>query len=196
MKNTINLYLDSFKPKPDMPALQHIGLACLLVVGVLLAWHKLIVDQVTEAIERTSVLQQQLSSLEKERQHAEKRLAALPSGGALQQRLERLNETRQLKQDLLRLIQREVDSKESYAAILRGLSEQHDGRISLESISVNQGLLDLQGVAASSESLPAWLNGLSRARALKGKSFATLALEQKGEGLFFSVRATQGEPAQ
>lgn len=81
MKNTINLYLDSFKPKPDMPALQHIGLACLLVVSMLLVWHKLIVDQVTEAIERTSVLQQQLSSLEKERQQAQKRLEALPSGG-------------------------------------------------------------------------------------------------------------------
>lgn len=191
MKYYVNLYTDALKPKRDWLTLKTLLLAMLLLVFVIMllravtAWQSYQLDnELAEASERMSAMQQSVSSL------AQQARAQRPQPD-LQARIAKLEDEVVLMQALARELEnRGGFSEQNYARILRDLSAIHEQGLWLTHIENNQGELVLTGKTVNSAYLPRWMSRFEQVESLRGRQFAVVALERDERSILnFELRS-------
>lgn len=173
----INFYSDVLRPQTRLMTLQNVVLSWVAIVVVMTSiagwyqWQNYLVQ------EQLVADQQRLASKKAELDRAKAALVRhIPSplkvelAGNLEQHLA-------AKQASLRAIEMHDDSlKVGYAGMLKQLSAAASGDISISHIRVNGNKLDLEGLARSPDSVPAWLQAFRNYPFLSDKRFEQMAL--------------------
>lgn len=190
-KSTINLYVESLRPKVNYVTLANLGLVLLVVIVLAALWRGSIAwqqhqleQQRSEYQAQMTTLQQQLSELaaRSRAQRPDPELEASVSG------LER--EIRGLQSLSSAVLQSDGMDEQHYARVLRDLSAIHQHGLWLHHIEYRQGRLILRGQTEHSGHLPRWMARFNDVPSLAGKQFAVVALERESSDvLSFEIRS-------
>lgn len=193
MKIRINLYGDEFRPRKQWATLpQMVG--CWLLVLLLIAGSVLGLKQL-HAGQQAANQQQELAlnalRLEGERLVAEQ--ARHKPDAELHRQNKQLQHQVQIKQLLLHSLSARAMLKSSgFAVLLNDLARIRSPGIALQHIQLDEGRVELAGLAASSQDVPAWVNRFTEAESLTGKEFSELQISRDAEGqLLFRLSSPQ-----
>lgn len=174
MKNRVNLYQPSMRPKSETVNLTLV-LICYLVAAVLISGWSLYSNAQQEQWQAVAITEK--GKLEDIRQRLRKITAAVdtqPDKKLLQQ-AQRLQQQIQAQQYLLgRLGKEQAAEHGSYAELMLALAQQHQRDIWLTQIAVTDGRLQLHGRSLSAESVPRWLKNLSNSEYFIGTEFGSV----------------------
>lgn len=183
MKHQINLYGAEFRPRRQWASLRQMALAwggCVLLlagIAVFYGWQQ-------QGVSRE--LAQVQMALEVKRGETRRLDAALASHQAdsqLQQQLTAKQEDLAAKQALMqRLGSLSLQKSQSYAGLMADLARLRDANLSLQRIEIQDGHINLSGLASHSQDVPAWVNRFKQTPSLAGKQFGELALSRDEEG--------------
>ncbi len=183
MKRTLNLYGPEFHPRRQWAGLPQMvlawGLLTLLLVGLggWTLWQQ-------QGVGRE--LAQVRLALDVQRGEAKRLDAALArhqADPALQRQLAQKRDELSAKQGLMsQLGSLSLQKSQGYAGIMSDLARLANDRLALERIEVNEGRINLAGVARSSQDVPAWVNRFKQMPTLAGKEFGELTLSRDPAG--------------
>lgn len=195
MKIRINLYGDEFRPRRQWATLpQMVG--CWLLVLLLIAGSALGLKQL-HATQQAANQQQELAlnalRLEGERLVAEQ--ARHKPDAELNRQNTQLQHQVQIKQLLLHsLAVRAMHKSNGFAVLLNDLARIRSPGIALQHIQLDEGRVELAGLAASSQDVPAWVSRFTEAESLTGKEFSELQISRDAQGQL-SFRLSSPQPA-
>ena len=198
MKIRINLYGDEFRPRRQWATLpQMVGCWLLLLVlmaGSLLGLNQLHAGQ--EAANQQQELALNALRLEGERLVAE--LARHKPDAELHRQNKQLQHQVQIKQLLLHsLTARAMLKSNGFAVLLNDLARIRSPGIALQHIRLDEGRVELAGLAASSQDVPAWVSRFTEAESLTGKEFSELQISRDAQGqLSFRLSSPQSASPQ
>ena len=110
-------------------------------------------------------------------------LARHQADGQLQQQLVNKREELAAKQALIRQLgSLSLQKSQGYAGVMADLARLRDARLSLQRIEINDGRINLSGVAERSQDVPAWVNRFKQTPSLAGKQFGELTLSRDKAG--------------
>lgn len=195
MKIRINLYGDEFRPRRQWATLpQMVGswlLVLLLIAGSLLGLNQLHAGQ--QAGNQQQELALNALRLEGERLVAEQ--ARHKPDAELHRQNKQLQHQVQIKQLLLHSLSARAMLKSSgFAVLLNDLARIRSPGIALQHIQLDEGRVELAGLAASSQDVPAWVNRFTEAESLTGKEFSELQISRDAQGQL-SFRLSSPQPA-
>jgi Tfp pilus assembly protein PilN len=183
MKIRINLYGEEFRPRRQWATLPQMVagwvLALLVVAGCSLLIQQLKTSQ------QTANQQQELAlnalRLESERLIAEQ--ARHKPDAELSRQNKQMQHELQIKQQLVNsLTAREMLKSNGFAVLLSDLARIRSRGIALQHIQLEEGRLELSGLASSSQDVPAWVNRFAETESLTGKEFSELQISRDGSG--------------
>ncbi|PJG58169.1 PilN domain-containing protein [Aeromonas cavernicola] len=195
MKRQLNLYSAEYRPKRQWASLNQMVLAwSVALLGVLLVgggyeWQQ---RRVSQALAQTQI---ELERQQGDAQRLDSALAQHQADPLLQQQLAALEEDVAAKNELLRqLSSLSLQKDQGYAELMADLARIRSPHLSLQRIEINQGHINLSGLADSSEDVPAWVNRFKQTPSLAGKQFGELTLMRDKEGqLVFQLGAVARE---
>lgn len=195
MKLRINLYGDEFRPRKQWATLpQMVG--CWLLVLLLIAGSVLGLKQ--QQAGQQAANQQQELALNALRQEGERLVAELARhkpDTELHRQNAQLQHQVQIKQLLLHsLAARAMLKSSGFAVLLNDLARIRSPGIALQHIQLDEGRVQLAGLAASSQDVPAWVNRFTEAESLTGKEFSELQISRDAQGQL-SFRLSSPQPA-
>ncbi|EOD55204.1 MSHA biogenesis protein MshI1 [Aeromonas molluscorum 848] len=183
MKRQINLYGAEFRPRRQWASLPQMllawGLLAVLLAGMgaLYAWQQ-------QGVSRE--LAQVRVALDVQRNEAKRLDAALArhqADEALQRQLVDKRDELSAKQGLMRQLgSLSLQKSQGYAGIMSDLARLGSDKLALERIEINEGHINLAGVARSSQDVPAWVNRFKQMPTLAGKEFGELTLSRDKAG--------------
>ncbi|MGE6108687.1 PilN domain-containing protein [Aeromonas sobria] len=183
MKRTLNLYGAEFHPRRQWASLPQMllvwGLLALLLVGLggWTLWQQ-------QGVSRE--LAQVRLALDVQRGEAKRLDAALArhqADEALQRQLAEKRDELNAKRALMRQLgSLSLQKSQGYAGLMSDLARLASDRLALERIEINEGHINLAGVARSSQDVPAWVNRFKQMPTLAGKEFGELTLSRDPAG--------------
>ena len=124
-----------------------------------------------------------------------KKLAAHKPSPAKLAAVDRLREDVKTKQESLKVIS-SFDSQlqVGYSGIMSGLSSIDRSDISLTSIDIKNGKMNIQGLAKSPEVIPSWVQQFKNEMNLVGRTFESLSISRdENNVVIFSLRSKSGD---
>lgn len=195
MKLRINLYGDEFRPRKQWATLPQMA-GCWLLVLLLIAGSVLGLKQLQAGQQAAN--QQQELALNALRQEGERLVAELARhkpDTELHRQNAQLQHQVQIKQLLLHsLAARAMLKSSGFAVLLNDLARIRSPGIALQHIQLDEGRVQLAGLAASSQDVPAWVNRFTEAESLTGKEFSELQISRDAQGQL-SFRLSSPQPA-
>lgn len=195
MKHHINLYGAEFRPKRQWASLNQMALIwgiCLLLlagVGLFYGWQQQGVSR------ELAQLQAVLEVKRGEAQRLDAELARHQADSQLQQQLVNKQEELGAKQGLMQQLgSLSLQKSQGYAGVMADLARLRDPHLSLQRIEINDGHINLSGLADRSQDVPAWVNRFKQTPSLAGKQFGELTLSRdKGGQLAFQLSGIERE---
>ncbi|MCH7370991.1 MULTISPECIES: PilN domain-containing protein [Aeromonas] len=195
MKHHINLYGAEFRPKRQWASLNQMaliwGISLLLLAGIGLSygWQQQGVSR------ELAQLQAVLEIKRGEAQRLDAELARHLADSQLQQQLLNKQEELSAKQGLMQQLgSLSLQKSQGYAGVMADLARLRDPHLSLQRIEINDGHINLSGLADRSQDVPAWVNRFKQTPSLAGKQFGELTLSRdKGGQLAFQLSGIERE---
>lgn len=195
MKNQVNFYQPSLKAGSESVNLNLVLICCLIAAMLITAWS---IYSSAELKQWQTAGKTQKQELETIRQRLQKVTAELDSQPDIRlvQQAEQLQREIQAQHYLLgRLRNEQQAGRGTYAQLMLALADQHKQDIWLTHIEVTGSRLQLQGKSLSAESVPRWLQSLSKSDYFIGTRFGSLKVFRDDEQLLnFVLGATELQP--
>ncbi len=191
----VNLYPEHLKPKKDRFNLDIVAAswaAMFLIMMVIYSFYSYKNHQLDEQI---TVANRQATELTNEVAVLNKKLAAHKPSPAKLAAVDRLREDVKTKQESLKVIS-SFDSQlqVGYSGIMSGLSSIDRSDISLTSIDIKNGKMNIQGLAKSPEVIPSWVQQFKNEMNLVGRTFESLSISRdENNVVIFSLRSKSGD---
>ncbi|RXJ71952.1 MSHA biogenesis protein MshI [Veronia nyctiphanis] len=191
-ESLINLYRDSLGHKTPWLTFEKMlgawGITMLLLSSVY-AYEQW---QLSDASKNLLAKNGQLEQLRVASQDLSSRLSLhLPS----EEKKRQLNALKQQMADSQRTLSAVADhdkaSLEGFAGVLRDLSSASRADISIEEVNISPYQLNIKGLAASPDAVPAWVTTFKRHRYLASKAFASMEINQREDKLLEFTLKTQ-----
>lgn len=173
----INLYPDYLKPKQERFSLEKMLTLWVSAAVVMLAGYGYIHYQV---IQLESKLALTSAQVDKQRAELAERKAELdkhkPSAIKIAA-VERLKREIAAKQDALQAVDEYNSSQQTgYSGVMKALAKLGRNDISLQSISLGRGYMDVSGLARNASVIPSWLSQFKSEPSLVGRTFESLKI--------------------
>lgn len=183
MKRHINLYGAEFRPQRQWASLNQMALVwggallLMLVVGLFYGWQQ-------QGINRELAQVRALLDVRRgEAKRLDAELARHQADPQLRQQLVSKQEDLGAKQGLIRQLgSLSLQKSQGYAGLMADLARLRDPHLSLQRIEINDGHINLSGLADRSQDVPAWVNRFKQTPSLAGKQFGELTLSRDKEG--------------
>lgn len=194
-KSEINLYPEHLKPKKELFCLGTVVASWLVIVVVMLAAYGFYSFENQQLDTQISKLKADVNQLTTKTTSLQKQLDDHHPSASKLAAVARLKEDVETKKESLKVISR-FDSKQmaGYSGIMQGLSSigRHD--ISLTRIQIDNGRMDVQGLAKSPEVVPNWVQHFKTQLNLIGRTFESLSIgRNENDVVVFSLRSSRGD---
>lgn len=183
MKKRINLYLPELHPKRQYLSLSQIVLAWGCVLGLLLLAGGVVQILRQQSVHQQQALQQQMNELDVQTKTLNAQLQQRHPDAALARELQLRREEVLSKQQLqTHLTQIGTIQNQGFSAWLYDLAQAHMPGIALQSFTIENDQLRLQGEAASNDVVPAWLSHFGEHPKLRNRTFSALQVQRQKSG--------------
>ncbi|ALS97012.1 PilN domain-containing protein [Lacimicrobium alkaliphilum] len=195
MKNQVNFYQPSPKSGSESVNLNLVLICCLIATVLVAGWSVYSSAELDQWQAREKAQKRDLDNIRQRLQQATAALDTQPDVRLVQQ-AEQLQREIQAQNYLLgRLRNEQQTGRGTYAQLMLALASQHQQDIWLTHIAVTGNRLQLQGKSLSAESVPRWLQGLSKSDYFVGTRFGSLKVFRDEEQLLnFILGATELQP--
>jgi len=181
MKQSINLYPESLRPKQDPLALARVGRGLGLLLFFLAVYSAYLYYDLSQLNVQSSAQMAQMKQIEQSQAQLEENLAASLSSQLLDQQLKQSEQSLRVYQRLIRQLsqQQEVESL-VFSSYLEGLARQSVNKTWLTRIALAEGgaRFVLEGLSLSADQVPQWVLHMKQDPVFAGKTFASLEMVQ------------------
>ncbi|MCF7353818.1 MSHA biogenesis protein MshI [Vibrio sp. CK2-1] len=191
----VNLYPAHLQPKKEVFNLDLVAVSWALLFLLMMVIYSVYNYKNNQLDSQIAVANGQATELTNEVAVLNKKLAAHKPSPAKLAAVERLRDDVKTKQASLKVIS-SFDSQlqVGYSGIMSGLAsiDRHD--ISLTSIDIKNGKMNIQGLAKSPEVIPSWVQQFKNEMNLVGRTFERLSIgRDENNVVIFSLRSKDGD---
>ncbi len=192
--DTVDLYLDSLKPKKEYFSLKNVMFAWTAIAVVLMAMYGIFTYQNTQLNDRLTLLRSQEAEFKQQAETLTQRVAKHKPSPAKVAAVARLEAEIQAKQQSLIAINEHDSAPQlGYSGVMRSLAKLGRNDISLSSISINTHRLDLKGLAKEPQSIPNWISQFKNELNLVGRTFEKLKIGRNDDDIITFELKTKEE---
>ncbi len=192
--DTVDLYLDSLKPKKEYFSLKNVMFAWTAIAAVLLAMYGIFTYQNAQLNDRLALLRSQETEFKQQAETLTQRVAKHKPSPAKVAAVARLEAEIQAKRQSLTAINEHDSAPQmGYSGVMRSLAKLGRNDISLSSISINAHSLDLKGLAKEPQSIPNWISQFKDELNLVGRTFEKLKIGRNDDDIITFELKTKEE---
>lgn len=190
-----NLYPPHLQPKKEMFNLDVVAASWLVLFLIMMAIYSVYSYKNHQLDEQISAASQQANQLTSELTVLKNKLSAHKPSPAKLAAVERLRVDVKTKQKSLKVISSfDSELQVGYSGIMSGLSSIDRSDISLTSIDITDGKMNIQGLAKSPEVIPSWVQQFKNEMNLVGRNFESLSIgRDENNVVIFSLRSKSGD---
>jgi len=197
MKNSVNLYQDALKPKPQSVTLNHLAMTTVVVLCIALLLVGFVALQAERMHDRQQQLALELQTATEELAIFQQTLAERKPDQQLEMQLGQIQQSNGQKQSLLQYLQAESQRPTpDYVRAFQHLEQVDVKGIWLTEFSFSPEHLQFYGLTLEAKLVANWLKQLGQDAFFRGQSFQTISVQPAERGaLKFEVLAKpQKEP--
>jgi len=183
MMQQINLYQPIFRKEKKVFSAQAMLEVTVIILLVLFIFYGVGYWKTMELKETVDERKLGLKKQEANLEQLKKKFPQQPKDKLFQQRIAQLEKNAAQKQKVVSALSGGgvYGNRDGFSELLSGFARQHTDDIWLDTLEIDQGgaYLKVQGNALSAESIPRYIQGLSREQVLRGREFAVFHIEKK-----------------
>ena len=190
-----NLYPAHLQPKKEIFNLDVVAASWVVLLLIMASIYSVYSYTNRQLDKQISAANQQANQLTSELVVLKNKLAVHKPSPAKLAAVERLRVDVKTKQESLKVISSfDTELQVGYSGIMSGLSSIDRNDISLTSIDITNGNMNIQGLAKSPEVIPSWVQQFKNEMNLVGRNFESLSIgRDENNVVIFSLRSKSGD---
>ena len=194
MKHRINLYQAPFQPRLDLLSLSSVAAALGGLSAIILVTWAIMSAVASSTKEDLAALVAGNQHLQIDVNAMQAVLAEREPDPVLTAKVNTLKNTLSKQDRLLEeLASREVIKNTGFAQLMTDLAAQSRSDIWLQSVTVSESMMLLQGQVSQPEAMPQWLTRLAQTQSFSGRTFDSASVMREEDALLFTLEAQRQE---